>query len=236
MKNSYYIHGEKLFIELVKKNGERFETAVDSSLEKRLNEIDIRWNAVVWPHSDKIYVQGTYYFQEKIYKTIVLHRWIVDCPKGLFVDHINHNTLDNTFTNLRITNRSENGYNRKAAQVDSKIKVLNVHKATNGKKFIAQIVFNGKKEYLGRHSTIEEAKKSVDEFKKRYLYKELTKDDIDEAKEYIKQSKVGKSTGSSGHRGIHFHKRTGKWAVVKNRKHIGLYDTLEQAISCRGKT
>ena len=41
----------------------------------------------------------------------LLHRYIMDAPKGLYVDHINHNTLDNRRENLRICTPSENKFN-----------------------------------------------------------------------------------------------------------------------------
>lgn len=41
-----------------------------------------------------------------------LHRIIMkNCPKGMVIDHINGDTLDNTKNNLRITTYSENGKN-----------------------------------------------------------------------------------------------------------------------------
>ena len=44
-------------------------------------------------------------------KTIKLHRYLKECPKGLDIDHINHDTLDNRKTNLRICTRAENNHN-----------------------------------------------------------------------------------------------------------------------------
>jgi hypothetical protein len=40
--------------------------------------------------------------------TVIMHRLIMDCPKGMVVDHINHNGLDNRRVNLRIFSYSDN--------------------------------------------------------------------------------------------------------------------------------
>lgn len=48
-----------------------------------------------------------------------MHRVIMErcsgeeIPKGMEVDHINHNTLDNTRENLRIVTKWENNHNRR---------------------------------------------------------------------------------------------------------------------------
>ena len=42
-----------------------------------------------------------------------MHRVVMNAPKGMDVDHINHDTLDNRKENLRICNRSQNSSNRK---------------------------------------------------------------------------------------------------------------------------
>jgi len=47
------------------------------------------------------------------YRTETLHRYIMEVPKGMSVDHINGNTLDNRKSNLRICKHSENCKNQK---------------------------------------------------------------------------------------------------------------------------
>lgn len=44
---------------------------------------------------------------------IRMHRLIMDCPKGMEVDHINGNTLDNRKCNLRICSHADNQKNMK---------------------------------------------------------------------------------------------------------------------------
>ena len=48
-----------------------------------------------------------------------LHRYIMNCPKGVCVDHINGNTLDNRLENLRLCNHQQNMYNRKTPKTNT---------------------------------------------------------------------------------------------------------------------
>jgi hypothetical protein len=43
---------------------------------------------------------------------ISLHRWLINCPVSLEVDHIDHNPLNNCKVNLRICTKSQNAMNR----------------------------------------------------------------------------------------------------------------------------
>lgn len=52
------------------------------------------------------------YFYENGTKLRILHRVILSAPKCAFVDHINHDGLDNRRSNLRLATSSENNSNR----------------------------------------------------------------------------------------------------------------------------
>ena len=77
-----------------------------------------------------------------------LHRFIMDCPEDMVVDHINHDRLDNRKSNLRICTRQQNNMNRKCAGIT-------YHKTTG--KWIAQIAYNHNHMYLGSFDKKEDA-------------------------------------------------------------------------------
>ena len=86
----------------------------------------------------------------------IMHRMIMNTPKGLVTDHINHNTLDNRKENLRICTNSENRHNYiKPKNNTSGYKGVYFHKTTN--KWCAKIRVNRIKMHLGYFLDIEEA-------------------------------------------------------------------------------
>lgn len=86
-----------------------------------------------------------------------MHRVITDAPKNKQVDHINGNTLDNRFCNLRICDQSENKRNRIGwyKKTSSKHKGVCWDKARG--KWLAKIRLNHKQINLGRFKTEKEA-------------------------------------------------------------------------------
>lgn len=77
-----------------------------------------------------------------------LHVFLLGTREGLVIDHRDHDPLNNERDNLRFVTRSQNAMNKPA---------LGVHFATREQKWIADIKVNGKKVYLGRADTMEEA-------------------------------------------------------------------------------
>lgn len=90
-----------------------------------------------------------------------VHRKIMNAPKGVNVDHINGNGLDNRRSNLRLCNQSQNQANqhrmtgRKRYLGTHSSKYRGVHKADNV--FKAQIQAYKKKYSLGTFKTEREA-------------------------------------------------------------------------------
>ena len=81
--------------------------------------------------------------------TIFAHRQIMEAKKGQFVDHADHNTLNNTKNNLRICTCSENQHNLIGYGGKKTSKYKGVHLEKVSKKWHAQIKIDGKTQHIG---------------------------------------------------------------------------------------
>ena len=90
------------------------------------------------------------------YTKVFLHREILQAPKGVEVDHINGDPLDNRRQNLRLCSRSENMRNaRRRSDNTSGFKGVSFDRKR--KMFEAYISHKGKKRSLGFFDDIETA-------------------------------------------------------------------------------
>jgi hypothetical protein len=78
------------------------ETVVDAEDFERFG--DLRWYA---HSSGKFYARRTLQVHRRKFH-VLLHRLILDAPDGLFVDHINGDSLDNRRANLRLCTHQQN--------------------------------------------------------------------------------------------------------------------------------
>lgn len=101
------------------------------------------------------------YFRNKLG---ILHRLLINCPKGMFVDHINGNTLDNRKENLRICLKIQNQYNQKKHQGKrhSQYKGVTFRKELKTKPWESFIYKDGIHKRLGYFKTEIEAAQAYD--------------------------------------------------------------------------
>lgn len=85
-----------------------------------------------------------------------MHRFLLDAPDGMAVDHINGNGLDNRRCNLRLATPQQNAKNGRR-RGDNQAGFKGVSRATNGQRWVAQIRKDGRTRYLGSFETPEEA-------------------------------------------------------------------------------
>ncbi len=127
-----------------------------------------RWYAHVHIHDKNlVYARRTAYENGR-QRTVLMHREILgDIPPGMVVDHIDHNTTNNTRANLRIVAQPQNSRNRRGAQRDSLSGTRGVS-PSNGK-WRATIKVCGKVIHLGRFSEIKDAAFAYAAANKKYF-------------------------------------------------------------------
>jgi len=100
-------------------------------------------------------------------RSVRMHRYLTNCPKGLVVDHIDGNGLNNTKAKLRICTYSQNACNT-PGRSNKTSKYKGVCKANENKKFRAYIGINQKIIHIGYFKNEIEAAKAYDEAAKKY--------------------------------------------------------------------
>jgi len=114
----------------------------------------------------KGYKKKTYYAKRNLPRradgsrpaTLLMHRVLTECPKGMMVDHRNGNGLDNRQENMRVCTMSQNQMNRgKTSQNSTGFK--GVYKTGDSmlNPYSAKIQKDGKVYCLGHYRTAEEA-------------------------------------------------------------------------------
>lgn len=89
-------------------------------------------------------------------RTIRMHIDIMSAKMGDYVDHINHNTLDNRRENLRVCSGSQNRANRRM-QVNNTSGFKGVNWLKERGKWQARSRINGKRRHIGLFATALEA-------------------------------------------------------------------------------
>lgn len=92
---------------------------------------------------------------------ISMHRFILDAPPHLKVDHINGNGLDNRRANLRYATTSQNAQNKRGRKSGtSRYKGVYWDKQRN--RWRAVVILNGKHHHGGDHRIEEDAARAYD--------------------------------------------------------------------------
>lgn len=107
----------------------------------------------------------------KGYRGKKLARVLMSCPKGMQVDHINGNSLDNRLENLRIVTARQNSLNAASPKNKTNSLPKGVTFSANKKSFIAQINIHRTVYNLGTHATVELAEEAYKEAADKFFGK-----------------------------------------------------------------
>jgi hypothetical protein len=98
-----------------------------------------------------------------------LHRAVIDAPRGMVVDHIDRNALNNVRANLRVCTPQQNAWNRRRQHSTAlPFKGVSVE-PTMPHVWRARICVNGEIKRLGAYDTPEAAARAYDAAARRYF-------------------------------------------------------------------
>lgn len=95
------------------------------------------------------------------FRTVYLHRVIMNAQKGLEVDHINGNVLDNRVSNLRVCTHAQNMANYRPGK-SSASGFRGVHQRKPGEKWTAHVSVQEKAVHLGNFDSPHQAAMAYD--------------------------------------------------------------------------
>lgn len=150
MKNEFITIGETTVMLIKSKNG-LFEVKIDTKNIERVSQHT--WSIEGYP--SRIYVSH----RGRKITNLKLHRFIMNCPEDMVIDHCNRDRLDNRESNLKICTLAENLQNKSKTNISNKssgIKNIVWDKSRN--KWKVSIEKNGQRHNIGRYDSLEEAK------------------------------------------------------------------------------
>jgi hypothetical protein len=95
-------------------------------------------------------------------RMISMHREVMGFPKGMLVDHRNHNSLDNRRSNLRIATHSQNTCNKQNKRAGCSSQYRGASWDKKRKYWNVSVVREGKLVFFGRFKTEIEAARAYD--------------------------------------------------------------------------
>jgi hypothetical protein len=233
MKNKYEERGDVTAI-YVKHTHGIVETIIDTIDLPRAQEFKNSWYARWESSCNTFYVCGAAK-DNGVQKSFKLHRWLTHAPKGMVVDHFDHDGLNNRrTTNLRVVTNAQNGQNRRGAYLTNKTSgVRGVHWHKGQQKWNAQLRIGYETMYLGSFDDIEEAKKVVEAARAKYMPYSQESASCIENNHLTVSPRKRNIVKQSGVIGVRWHVKNKNWQAYYNMQgkdtYIGSYDEIREA-------
>ena len=178
LKNEYTIEDGHVRMKLVSKKDGVHYTLFDLHYIDKVINSKLSWH-LKWDSSlQSYYCKATKYLGLKDgkpkYKTVYFHRFITDTlDSDYYIDHMNHDTLDNRLDNLKITTQQDNTRNRRGANRNSATGVRNVSYDVRKEMYIVQLQVKGVNTVVGEFTTLEGAKQFATNKRKELYNKDI---------------------------------------------------------------
>jgi ribosomal protein L24E len=153
---NYTVDGDVTIIHLTHK-GKQYDSYIDTEDLEKVKNHRFSWKVFCVPSQTTQYITSS---------DIRLHRLIMGCPKGMVIDHIDGNGLNNRKSNLRICTHAQNCQNLHGANsrnITSGIRGISWHK--RDKRWRVRVSHK----YIGEYKDLETAKRVAIEARKKLL-------------------------------------------------------------------
>ena len=166
--NPIRVEGDTAYVTLTDRHGNPMAVAkIDAEDVPNLETFGRRWAASEW-NGDSLRVVARIALAGGKSKTVSMHRWLMDAPDGVEVDHKNGDTLDNRRSrNLRLVTSGQNKQNRRGARKDSLTGVRNVTWDKVQSRYVVRVGADGKKHLIGYYKTLAQAEQAAVEARAR---------------------------------------------------------------------
>lgn len=154
IKNKYLTTGDKTILYLNRRTSDTLECEIDTEELDKIASFDVQWFPK-WSENAKTYYVcaceylGTENGKSK-HKIWYLHRFIMNAIHGEYVDHEDHNTLNNHKYNLRLSRNDENTKHRETKNSNNKSGYRNVFWSTKDERWLVVLQIDGKSKTFGR--------------------------------------------------------------------------------------
>ena len=102
----------------------------------------------------------TYAYSRINGRNVSLHRFLTNAPKGMVVDHIDHDGLNDRQSNLRVCTQRQNLYNSRPKGRSSRFKGVCWDK--HRERWVVHICYNGRNRFVGQFTDEIEAARAYD--------------------------------------------------------------------------
>jgi hypothetical protein len=128
-----------------------FDVLIDEEDKERV--LELKWHRK-YVENNKYFTTTVRYEGKKHQNQLSLHRFIMNDPKGIFVDHINGNNFDNRKSNLRLATPGENARNINPINYKGNIRGITIRNYGRSPRYEVKIKSNGKTINIGTYDNI----------------------------------------------------------------------------------
>lgn len=175
--NNFIFKEDGVWIELRRRNKESLWTVISPEDYNKVSEFPYSWHSF-FNHKTKSYYAMAcerYLADDGKMKgrSVYLEVFLMNPNKikGVEIDHLNHDTLDNRRDNLRFLNRQQNGTHRSSRNENNTSGYRNVCWDKRKEKWIVQLQINRTNKVLGSFDDVHEAGRFAEKMREKHYGK-----------------------------------------------------------------